>query len=99
MSYLTENTVNFRNRDNPLKIISVYCEHNITRKNAVYEKDSESLMLKRVLHRATVVLIVKNCVSLLWKATVRIAGTQSWFNLSSVTLPNHKKNIYCTIIL
>jgi len=39
MSYLTENTVRFHNRDNPLKIISVYCENNRTRKNAANEKN------------------------------------------------------------
>jgi len=31
-------------------------------------------------------LKVKNCVSLIWKATVRIVGTKSWSGLSSVTL-------------
>jgi len=48
-------------------------------------------MLSGVPHTATAVLKVKNCVSLLWKATVRIAGTKSWSGLSSVTLPTTRR--------
>ena len=48
-------------------------------------------MLKRVLHTATALLKVKNCVSLLRKATVRISGTKSWSGLSLVTLPTTRR--------
>jgi len=56
----------------------------------VYEKYLKRLMLKRVLRTATAMLKVKN-VSLLRKATVRIAGTKSWSGLSSVTLPTTRR--------